>query len=83
MESIGVIGTGHVGTPMAAFCAKKGRTVWVSKRNEAHSQALAQTYDTVTIADNQKVVDMADIVVLALRPQVWRDAVEPLSFRPG
>ena len=42
----------------------------LSPRNAERAQALAERHATVTVAaDNQAVIDAADVVVLAVRPQ--------------
>lgn len=81
MSRIGFIGTGDIAIPMVRFLARKGHEIWVSKRSEKHSVALASEFANVTRADNQTVVDNADIVFLCLRPQVWEDPVKSLNFR--
>jgi len=83
MRRVGIIGTGHVGGPMAVYCAKQGRSVTVSERSQGHSQKLAAAYENISIADNQGVIDASEIVILALRPHIWKEVVAPLDFREG
>lgn len=77
---IGIIGTGAIGAPMARFLAGKDHQVWVSERGRAASTALVASHG-VSVADNQGVVDAADIIALCLRPQVAEDIIAPLAFR--
>lgn len=83
MKTIGILGTGHVGAPMATYLAQRGHKVSVSKRNAEYSARLAATHENITVADNQGVVDAADIIIISLRPHIWRDAVDALTFRSG
>lgn len=80
MSRVGFIGTGHIAAPMARFLASKGHEVTVSERGAEVAADLAATVGA-TIASNQEVVDRSDIVILCLRPTVWRDITAPLTFR--
>jgi pyrroline-5-carboxylate reductase len=52
----------------------------LSPRNAERAQALADRHPTVTVAaDNQAVIDAADVVVLAVRPQD-RAVLDELRF---
>lgn len=63
-------------TPAACDSVKIGGIV-LSPRNSAKSAALQAKFpELITVAGgNQEVVDGADVVVLALRPQVQIDVV--------
>jgi len=78
--NIGFIGTGHIAAPMARFLARKGHRICVSARN-ADTAALLKSQIGAQIADNQTVIDGADIVFLCLRPPVAETVLEPLKFR--
>jgi pyrroline-5-carboxylate reductase len=57
--------------------------VWLSPRNERVSKELADRYPGVHVAhDNQHVVEHAEIVFLAVRPQIASEVLGALSFRP-
>ena len=81
MAKIGFLGTGHIAAPMARVAARAGHEVAVSRRSQDVSRALATEGLGIAVADNQRVLDAADIIVLSLRPAVWEDVVAPLSWR--
>ena len=83
---LGFIGTGHIAAAMAAgLCtAPSPPGIIVSPRNAETASGLAKRFKQVTVArDNQAVVDSSDWVVLAIRPQVAREVVAALKFKPG
>lgn len=87
---LGFIGTGHITAAMVAgLCAAPQGTdgppkIVVSPRNAETAAALAKRFRQVTVArDNQAVVDASDWVVLAVRPQIAREVVAALKFKPG
>jgi pyrroline-5-carboxylate reductase len=56
--------------------------IWVSPRGEKISQELAERFSNVSIGrDNQDVVEQAEIVFLAVRPQIATEVLRPLRFR--
>lgn len=79
--NIGFLGTGHIAAPMARSAARQGHAVTVSRRSEAVSHGLATSGLGISVADNQAVLDAADLVVLSLRPAAWREAVAGLTWR--
>ncbi|GAB4284023.1 MAG: pyrroline-5-carboxylate reductase [Roseovarius sp.] len=81
MTAVGFLGTGHIAAPMARALARDGHSVTVSRRNETVSTALAGAGLGIAVADNQGVVDAAQVVFLCLRPAVWREALAALRFR--
>ncbi len=81
MSRVGFIGTGHIAAPMARFLVRKGHDVIVSERNAVVAGALVAAFPEIKIADNQGVVDNADIVFLCMRPHIWGDVVPGLTFR--
>lgn len=55
--------------------------VVVSPRSDAVARSLAQRFPNVTVAEsNQAVVDAADIVILAVRPQVAEEVLTALAI---
>jgi pyrroline-5-carboxylate reductase len=87
IPTIGFVGTGAITEAMVrgilaepAYAAH----VYLSPRNAQTAERLASEYMAVEIADdNQTVVDSTDVVVLAIRPQVAKEVVDDLVFRPG
>ncbi|MGQ0676574.1 MAG: NAD(P)-binding domain-containing protein [Rhodospirillales bacterium] len=84
---LGFIGTGPIAAAMAAgLCTapEPPERILVSPRNAGTAADLARRFKRVVVArDNQAVVDGSDWVVLAIRPQIAREVVAALKFRPG
>ncbi len=83
---LGFIGTGHITAAMAAgLCtAPNPPKIVVGPRNAETAAGLAKRFKQVTVErDNQAVVDSSDWVVLAVRPQMAREVVAALKFKPG
>lgn len=66
---------------MARALATRGHSVIVSRRNETVSAALAREHDSISVADNQEVLDHSDVVILSLRAQVAQEVLPRLAFR--
>lgn len=83
---LGFIGTGALTAAIVTGLESTSHdidSILVSPRNAAISADLASRYRDVTVAaDNQAVLDGCDMVMLAVRPQVARDVIAPLQFRP-
>lgn len=77
---IGFVGTGHIAAPMVRFLVAKGHRIVVSDRNAGVAAALAASHG-VAVADNQAVLDGAEVVFLCLRPAVAAEVVGGLAFR--
>lgn len=81
----GFIGTGTITSALVkGLCtsAHPPATIWVSPRNVHKAAHLAAAFEAVRIGgDNQEVMDRADVVVLAMRPQDAQAVLEPLRFR--
>jgi pyrroline-5-carboxylate reductase len=87
---LGFVGTGHIAAAMVTgLCTAPQRgdrpqRILVSPRNAETAAGLAKRFTQVAVArDNQAVVDGSDWVVLAVRPQVAREVVAALKFKPG
>ncbi|MBM3523079.1 MAG: NADP oxidoreductase [Alphaproteobacteria bacterium] len=82
---IGIIGVGNIAAALLTGLAtgtQPPRHVLLSPRSAATSAALAARFPQMRVAaDNQAVLDGSDLVILAVRPQVARDVLEPLRFR--
>ena len=77
----GLIGTGTIGSAVAAGIARNGHAVTVSRRNEANSTRLAEQFPQVEAAENQDVVDASEVVFIALTTDDAAGAVKALNFR--
>lgn len=83
---IGFVGTGEITQAIVTGISRTDMAatpIHVSPRNEAVAGGLAARFANVTVAaDNQHVLDNADLVFLAIRPQIAEDVVRALKFRP-
>lgn len=78
---IGVIGCGTIASALVPRLARDGHEIMVSERSRIRSTALADAYDNVTVADNQGVVDSADLVFVALMAEAAEGVLTDLEFR--
>ncbi|HEV7305773.1 pyrroline-5-carboxylate reductase [Ensifer sp.] len=83
---LGFIGTGALSAAIVTgLKTLPGDTtaVILSPRNETIAAGLAARFSDITIAaDNQAVLDASDMVMLGVRPQIARDVLADLRFRP-
>lgn len=83
---LGFIGTGALTSAIVTgikSVALDPVPILVSPRSEKIAAALASRFPDVRIAaDNQAVLDECDAVMLAVRPQVAREVLSALRFRP-
>ncbi|CAN7261891.1 pyrroline-5-carboxylate reductase [Rhizobium sp. LjRoot30] len=84
---LGFIGTGTITEAIVSGMLSGGGDlpdITVSPRSAATAGRLAARSPKVRIAGgNQQVVDAADMVFLAIRPDVAEEVVRALHFRPG
>ena len=84
---IGFIGTGTITEAMVTGIVASPlevREIIVSPRNQATAARLASRFPSVRIAKaNQDVVDAADVLFLAVRPQIAEEVISGLKFRNG
>jgi len=84
--SLGFVGSGDITHAIVTGIFSQAQPryeVWLSPRNAEISKELAARYSGVHIArDNRHVVDQAEIVFLAVRPQIAADVLGALSFAP-
>lgn len=78
---IGVIGCGTIASAAVHGIAGDGHKITVSERSQSHANALADTYENVSISDNQGVVDASDVIFLGLMAEVAPDVLGTLRFR--
>jgi pyrroline-5-carboxylate reductase len=84
---LGFIGTGALASAIVTglkSLADDDLSILLSPRNERTAASLASRCSGVRIAaDNQAVLDGSGIVMLAVRPQVAREVLSELAFRPN
>lgn len=84
---LGFIGTGTITEAIVTGLVSSDGLVpeiFVSPRSAKTAARLADLSPQVTVApDNQGVVDAADMLFLAVRPNVAQDVVRALRFRPN
>ncbi|QFS83246.1 pyrroline-5-carboxylate reductase [Roseivivax sp. THAF40] len=78
---IGVIGCGTIARAAIEGIAQDDHDITVSERGARHAAFLAQTYDNVSIADNQGVVDASDVLLLGLMAETAQEVLQALTFR--
>lgn len=87
MTTLGFIGTGAITAAMVRGLKASPLQDWpvlLSPRNAETAAGLAKAFGGVTVAaSNQAVVDGADLLVLAVRPQVAEAVLRDLRLRPG
>lgn len=81
-RKIGVIGVGTIATAVVRGLAADGHQITISQRGAANAALLRGEFETVTVADNQSVLDHSDIVILGLMAAAAPDILADLSFRP-
>jgi pyrroline-5-carboxylate reductase len=83
--TIGVIGTGAIAAAIVEGLSTDEKTapeILLSPRNAEIAASLAARFANVSVAaSNQAVLDGADMVLIAVRPQVAADVLKDLTFR--
>ncbi|SIS70259.1 pyrroline-5-carboxylate reductase [Paracoccus saliphilus] len=81
---IGFIGTGTITAHIVRGLKNsnlRDRPITLSPRSKKIAQELARDFKRVEVAKtNQAVIDRADIIILAVRPQIAKDVLRPISF---
>lgn len=85
MQSYGFVGTGEL---TAAIVEGLGSDtppqILLSPRNHRIAHDLAARFPNVRVCgSNQEVLDRTTTVIVAVRPQIARDVLGELTFRPG
>lgn len=84
---LGFIGVGKITTAIVdGLCtsAMKNVFVYLSPRNEENATNLEMKYPVVKrMADNQEVLDQADIIFIAVTPAMAGKVLEELTFNAG
>ena len=81
-QLLGLIGGGNMARSLVGGLIKSGiapESMIVSDPDDSIRRALAEDFSIQTCADNTDVARVADILVLAVKPQVMRCAVEDIA----
>ncbi|MEO1210974.1 MAG: pyrroline-5-carboxylate reductase [Cyanobacteria bacterium J06638_20] len=80
---LGIIGGGVMGEALLSRLIAQGiygaDAIWVGEPTAARCDLLRQTYGVTAIADNQAVLDASDVVLLAVKPQIFPAVAAALS----
>ncbi|MDT8327817.1 MAG: NAD(P)-binding domain-containing protein [Roseovarius sp.] len=78
---LGFIGTGTIASATVRGLIGGGHQITVSERGAAHAARLAAEFETVSIADNQGVIDQSDTIFIGLMAESAPDILSRLTFR--
>jgi pyrroline-5-carboxylate reductase len=82
-KSFGFIGAGAMGSALMRGIIQGGLVtpdrVFASDPDTERLQQLAAELDITPVKDNVELLDKADVVVLAVKPQVVKEVLEPLK----
>ena len=81
-QRLGLIGGGNMARSLVGGLVKSGtapESIIVSDPDDSIRQALAEDFSVQTCADNPSAAHVADILVLAVKPQVMQCAVEDIA----
>lgn len=76
---IGIIGAGNVGRVVGQSAIRAGHEVTLASANPATAEAAAQAIGARAVRSNREAVQGADIVILALQPDVILQAATELG----
>ena len=86
-EKIGVIGAGKIGSAIARGVIRAGlaakENVMTSDVSEALRQAAAKDLGIQVTADNRALCDFADIIILAVKPQIVDSVTTEIAKKLG
>lgn len=80
--NIAFIGGGNMAGAMIGGLIKQGiaaSNIWVSDLNQAALDSLSEQYQVNTGQDNNLLIEKADVVLLAVKPQVLKQVMLPLQ----
>lgn len=82
-STLGIIGAGHLASYTVAGLRNGGdnRRIFVSPRNREVSSRLSHEYGCEVKASNQAVIDSADWILLAVRPEFLDQVLAECCFR--
>lgn len=81
-QTIAFIGAGNMANAIIGGMLENGysaKNIWVSAPNDEHLQEVRKRLGVNVTTDNHHCAQQADIVVLAVKPQVMRDVCEDIA----
>ena len=81
-HTIGFIGGGNMATSLISGLIASGhdpQRIWVSDTNPDTLQRHAAQMSVRITQDNQAVIEAADVVVIAVKPQILKQVTQPLA----
>lgn len=81
-QKIGFIGGGNMATSLVNGLIASGHApdrIWVSDINPETIKALADNLKINVSADNRTIIEQADVIVLAVKPQILKSVAEQSS----
>src|SRR5688500_3345618 len=81
-QKIGFLGAGNMAQAMIKGLVEGGipaRNIYASNRTPGKLHKLNETYGIVPMESNGELIDLCDIVILAVKPQDLLTALEPVS----
>ncbi|MCI2399919.1 NAD(P)-binding domain-containing protein [Aliiroseovarius subalbicans] len=78
---IGVIGTGTIASAVVRGIAPDGHVITISERSTGRAKILNETFENVSIAANQAVLDRSDVILIGTTGTQADAALTPLTFR--
>lgn len=83
MKKIGIIGVGHLGSALISGLLKsqyiESQNLFISGGTSNKAQCLAQQLNCHFCANNRELVEQADIVILAVIPQILPSILEQIT----
>lgn len=83
MKTFGVLGAGHLASYTIAAMRSGGfmGDIVLSPRGAARAKTIASDHNCKVMQSNQAVAELADFVLLAVRPADWLDAVKSVEWQ--
>lgn len=82
-KKIGFIGCGNMGSAMVGGLIKSGfkskEDIMISTRTQASADKIKDEFDIKVTIDNKEVVKNSDILVFAVKPNMYKDVIEDLK----
>ncbi|MGZ3768827.1 MAG: pyrroline-5-carboxylate reductase [Bdellovibrio sp.] len=81
-QKIGFLGAGNMAQAMIKGLVEGGfpaKNIFASNRSEGKLQRLVETFQINPAQGNEELVDICDIVILAVKPQDLLNALEPVT----